>query len=210
MAQQQVFNLFGGDLLAAAVDLILLAPLHGDVALLVDGDQIARAVKAVGVKGAGVVFRAVEIAAEGVRPARHQTPDLTARQRVAVFVRHPHFVVRAHRAPLGVDDALRQVVERGVVHQPFRHAEHLLKLAADFRRNARRERGGEACATHLQQPEGFKLRVARAVGNRLQPEAHRRRNQRGDVNLMPFNQREAERGARIVRQHHAAAGGEDA
>lgn len=56
VAQQQVFDLFGGDLLATAVDLIFLAPLHGDVTLLVDGDQIARAVETVGIKGAGVVF----------------------------------------------------------------------------------------------------------------------------------------------------------
>ena len=151
MAQQQVFDLFGGNLFATAVDLIFLAPLHGDVALLVNGDQIPGAVKAVGVEGAGVVFRAVEIAAEGVRAARHQASDLPTRQRIAVLVRHPHFVVRAHRAALGVDDAFRGVVERGVVHQPFRHAEHLLQLAANFRRNARRERGGKARAAHLQQ-----------------------------------------------------------
>jgi hypothetical protein len=83
MAQQQVFDLFGGDLLAAAVDLIFFAPLHGDVALLVDRNQIAGAVKAVGIKGAGVMLRAVEVAAEGVRPAGHQAPHFAARQRVA-------------------------------------------------------------------------------------------------------------------------------
>ncbi len=210
VAQQQVFDLFGGDLLATTVDLIFLAPLHGDVPLLVDGDQIAGTVKAVGVEGAGIVFRAVEIAAEGVRAARHQTSDLPARQRVAVLVRDPHLIIRAHRAALGVNDAFRRVVERGVVHQPFRHAKHLLQLAADFRRNTRRKRGGETCTAHLEQFEGFKLRVPRAVGNRLQPQADRGRHQWGDVYLMLLNQREAERGARIVRQHHAAACRENA
>ena len=126
MAQQQVFDLFGGNLFATAVDLIFLAPLHGDVALLIDGDQIAGAVETVGIKGAGVVFRAVEIAAEGVRPAGHQTPCFATWQRVAVLVRHPHFVIRAHRTALGVDDAIRGIIESGVIHQPFRHAEHLL------------------------------------------------------------------------------------
>ena len=156
------------------------------------------------------MFRAVEIAAEGVRAARHQASDFPARQRVAVLVRHPHFVVRAHRAALGIDDALRRIVEGGVVHQPFRHAKHLLKLAANFRRNARRKRGGETCAAYLEQFEGFQLGVPRAVGNRLQPQADRGRHQRGDVDLMLLNQREAERGARIVRQHHAAARRENA
>ena len=187
MAQQQVFDLFRGDLLSAAVDLIFLAPLHGDVTLLVDGDQIAGAVKTLCVEGAGVVFRAVKIAAEGVRPARHQTPDFPARQRIAVFICHPHFVVRTHRAALGIDDAFRRVVERGVVHQPFRHAKYLLKLTADFRRNARGKRGGKARTAHLQELERFKLCVPRAVGNRLQPQADRRWHQRGDVDLMLLN-----------------------
>ena len=66
MAQQQVFNLFCSDLLPTAVDLILLASLDGDVAISIDGDQIAGAVKTVGVKGAGIVLRTFEVAAEGV------------------------------------------------------------------------------------------------------------------------------------------------
>lgn len=57
MAQQQVFNLFSGDLLPAAIDLILFTPLNGDVTIRIDSDQIAGTVKAVGVKGAGIMLR---------------------------------------------------------------------------------------------------------------------------------------------------------
>jgi hypothetical protein len=55
VAQQQVFDLFGSDLLAATVNLIFLAPLHGDVTLWINRDQIAGTVKTVGIKGAGIV-----------------------------------------------------------------------------------------------------------------------------------------------------------
>ena len=72
------------------------------------------------------MLRAIEVAAEGVRPARHQAAHLAARERIAVGIRHPHFVIRAHRAALGIVDALKAVIEAGIVHQPLRHAEHLL------------------------------------------------------------------------------------
>ena len=85
------------------------------------------------------MLRTVVIAAEGIRAAGHQTAHFAARQRVAVGIRHPHFIVRAHRTALGIDDPLRAIVKAGVIHQPLRHAEHLLQLAADFRRNARGE-----------------------------------------------------------------------
>jgi hypothetical protein len=88
MAQQQVFDLFRGDLLAAAVDLIFFPPLHGDIAVFVDRNQIAGAVKTVGIKGAGVMLRAVVVAAEGVWPASSGA-HFAARQRVAVGIRHP-------------------------------------------------------------------------------------------------------------------------
>jgi len=38
VAQKQVFDLFGGNLLAPAVDLIFFAPLNGDVTLFINGD----------------------------------------------------------------------------------------------------------------------------------------------------------------------------
>ena len=77
MAQQQVFNLFSSDLLPAAVDLILFASLNGDVAIRIDSDQIAGTVKAVGVKGAGIMLRAFEITTEGVRTTCHQASGLS-------------------------------------------------------------------------------------------------------------------------------------
>ncbi len=55
MAQQQVFDLFSGDLLAAAVDLIFFPALDGDIPIFVDRNQIAGAIKPLGVKG----FRAL-------------------------------------------------------------------------------------------------------------------------------------------------------
>ncbi len=210
MAEQQVLDLFRGDLLAPAVDLIFLAPLNGDVALFINGYQIAGAVKAVLIKGAGIVFRAVVIAAEGIRAARHQPSCLTARQRVAIFIGHPDFIVRAHRAALGGEDALVRVVQASVIHQSFGHAEHLLKLAADLRRNARGERVGKPCTADLQQFQRCQLAVVAPLLNGLQPEADGGRYQRGDVNLVRLNQREAERRARVTRQHHAAFGEEDA
>ncbi|MNP34183.1 hypothetical protein D3C76_1274580 [compost metagenome] len=159
MAQEQVFHLFGGDLLPAAVDLIFFAPLHGDIALLVNGDQIPRAVKAVRIKGAGVVFRALVVATEGVGPAGHQTPHLAARQRIAVLIGYPHFVIRAHRAALGIHDAFRGIIQRGVVHQPFGHAEHLLELAAHLCRNTGSQGGGESRSAHLQQLQRGQLGI---------------------------------------------------
>jgi hypothetical protein len=45
MAQQQVFDLFSGDLLAAAVDLIFFPALDGDIPVFIDRNQIAGAVK---------------------------------------------------------------------------------------------------------------------------------------------------------------------
>ena len=77
MAQQQVFNFLRRDLLAAAVDLIFFTPLHGDIAVLVDRNKIAGAVKTVGIKRFGVMLRTFVVAAEGVWTPGHQTPHLT-------------------------------------------------------------------------------------------------------------------------------------
>ena len=43
-----------------------------------------------------------------------------------------------------------------------------------------------------------------------EPQADRRRHQRGNVDLMLFNQRETERGARVGGEDHPPAGEEDA
>ncbi|MCP0833564.1 hypothetical protein KU710_22770, partial [Salmonella enterica subsp. enterica serovar Give] len=45
----QIFYLFGGYLLAAPIDLIFFTPVNDDVAVLINGDQIAGAVKTAGV-----------------------------------------------------------------------------------------------------------------------------------------------------------------
>src|SRR5699024_4196792 len=49
-----------------------------------------------------------------------------------------------------------------------------------------------------------------AFGQRLQPQADCRRHQRGNVNLMFFNQWEAKRGAGIGRQNNRSSGKTDA
>ena len=149
MAQQQVFDLFGSDLLAATVDLIFLAPLHGDVTLWINRDQIAGTVKTVGIKGTGIVLRAFVITAEGVRPARHQASNFPLRQWISFGIGNPHFIVRAHWVTLGMDNFLRAIIKTGVVHQPFRHAKHLLQLAANLSGNTRRKRGRKTCAADL-------------------------------------------------------------
>ena len=210
MAQQQVFDLFRRDLLSAAVDLIFFPSLHGDIAVFIDRDQIARTVEPVGIKGFGIMLRTLVIAAEGVRTTGHQPSDFAPRQRIALRIGHPHFIVRTHWATLSIDNALGAIVEAGIVHQPLRHAEDLLKLTADFRRNTRRERRGQARPANLQQPQRLQAGIAAGILDLLQPQADRRRNQRGQVNLVFFNQREAECGARIVRQYHHTAGEEDA
>ena len=56
----------------------------------------------------------------------------------------------------------------------------------------------------------MQLGVAAPFVNRLQPQADRRRHQRRDVNLMFFDQRETQRGARVSGEDHPPAGEEDA
>ncbi|MNC05238.1 hypothetical protein D3C75_527070 [compost metagenome] len=123
-----------------------------------------------------------------------------------MFIGHPDFIVRTHRAALGVGDTLRGIIQCGVVHQPFSHAKYLLELTADLRRNTRCQGRGQPRPAHLQQLQRRQLGVTRSFVDGLQPQAHRRRHQRGDGNLMLFNQREADRGAGIVCQYHAATG----
>ncbi|STV78245.1 Uncharacterised protein [Klebsiella michiganensis] len=51
-------------------------------------------------------------------------------------------------------------LRRGIVHQPLRHAEDLLELTADFRRNTRGEGRGQARPTYLQQPQRLQTGIA--------------------------------------------------
>ncbi len=96
-----------------------------------------------------------------------------------------------------MNNPLRAVVKAGVIHQPLRHAEHLLQLAANFRRDARGKGRRQARAADLQQLQRLQLGIAAPFMDRLQPQADRRRHQRGDVDLMLFNQRETEGGAGV-------------
>ncbi len=73
-------------------------------------------------------------------------------------------------------------------------------------RDTRGERRGQARSANLQQLQRLQLRVAAPFMNSLQPQADRRRHQRRDVNLMFFDQRETQRGARVSGEDHPAAG----
>ena len=98
MLQDQVLDLLGADLLAAAVDQVLLAALHHVVPRRMLPHQIARAVEAVGRERPRVVLRRAVVAAQRVRSARAELADLAERHLVVVVVDQPHLVVRATRA----------------------------------------------------------------------------------------------------------------
>ena len=129
VGQDQVLDLLGADLLAAAVDQVLLAALDHVVAGRVPPHQVARAVEAVGGERAGVVLRRAEVAAQRVGPAAGQLADFAAAHLVAVVVDQPHLVVRADRPAAGLQPHLLRVVEAHEEQHPLRHAEVLLHEA---------------------------------------------------------------------------------
>ena len=98
MRQDQVLDLLGADLLAAAVDQVLLAALDHVVARGMLAHQIARAVEAVGGESRGVVLGRAVISAQRVGPAAAEFADFARRHDVVVLVEKPHFVVGADRA----------------------------------------------------------------------------------------------------------------
>ena len=153
MGDQQVLHLFRSDLLAAAVDLVLVAALHHQVAVLVAADPVAGAVEAVRAEGLGVVFGQAVVAADGVGTAHGQFADLAGADLAALGVDHPHFVVRRQRPALGMQYALGRIVQAGVADQPLGHSQHLLQLAAEHRFDALRGTAAEPGTADLEQTQ---------------------------------------------------------
>ncbi|MNN36661.1 hypothetical protein D3C81_1505640 [compost metagenome] len=144
-----------------------MSPFNFHIAIFGQADQIAGTVETVLIKGGGVVLRTLVITAEGIGATGHQTPGFPHRQRVAVLIGHPQLVIRRHRAALSGQNMLIVIVQTGVVHQAFRHAEHLLQLAADLGRNTCRQGFAQLGAAHLQQLKAGQLLATAPLFNRL-------------------------------------------
>src|SRR6185437_7540628 len=123
----EVLDLFGGDLLAAPVDHVLIAALDDQVACWRHPADVAAAVPAVVGEGPRVVLRGPVVAARRVGAAGEQRARLARRHVLVELVDEPHLVGGGERPALrGRDDGGR-VVEAGVVEQALGHAEDLLQ-----------------------------------------------------------------------------------
>ncbi len=97
--QDQVLDLLGADLLAAAVDQVLLAALDDVVARRMLAHQVARAIEAVGRELARVVLGHAVVAAQRVRAAARQFADFAVGHFAAVVV--DQLAPRRRRRPAG-------------------------------------------------------------------------------------------------------------
>ena len=129
MRDDQVLQFFRADLLAAAIDQVLDATFHDQIAV-VPSDEVAAAVPSVAGETAPIVLGRSEVSAQCVRPTREQFAGHALRNVVVVFVHNAYFVLRQHRAALGADDDVFRIVESRVVEQTLRHTKHLLKRAS--------------------------------------------------------------------------------
>ena len=75
---ERLFDLAAGDILAAGLDHVLLAVDDGDIALLVDGGEIA-GMEPAALEGGRRAFVVVEIAEHQMRRAMHDLADLAGR-----------------------------------------------------------------------------------------------------------------------------------
>ena len=85
VSEQEVLDLLGGDLLAAAVDLVLRTTDHRDVSVRGEPDDVAGAVEAVGGEAALVVLGRPVVSADGVGAAGEQVPGFPVRD-IAVLI----------------------------------------------------------------------------------------------------------------------------
>src|SRR5581483_6423442 len=202
--EDEVLDLLGADLLPAAVDEVLLAPLDHVVARRMAAHQVAGAVEAVRRELLRVVFRHAVVAAQRVRPAAGELADLSRRDLAAFIVDEAHLVVGADGAAAGLERHVLRVVEAHEEEHALRHAEVLLHerareelpgAQAHFRLHAL-----PAALDDLQRREVV-LRDRRVVD---QPDE----KGRDDLDMgcsMPFHQLEDLFRARAGRQDHLAA-----
>src|SRR5258706_11828818 len=141
MAENEIFNFFGADFFAAAVDQIFLAPFDHVIPRRMAAHEVAGTVKAIGGKSSGIVFRHAKIAAQSIRPAGEKFADLAGHHFVVVVIDQPDFIVRAHRSSNGFHPDLFGIVEADEHQHAFGHTEiflyrdarnQLLSSAADF------------------------------------------------------------------------------
>ena len=95
MREDQVFDFFGADFFAAAIDEVFLSSLHDVVAGFVPAHQVAGTVKSIGSERAGIVFRNAEVTSQRVRAAAAEFADFAAENFAIVIVEQAHFVIRA-------------------------------------------------------------------------------------------------------------------
>ncbi len=203
MCHQQVLHFLGGDLFTTAVDLVLDPADHFQVAVLALPDQITGAVEAFCIEGVRVVFRALEVTANGVGPSGHEGTDLPGGQQIALAIDHPHLVIGAHGQALGQIGVFVVIVQARVIDQPLGHAEHLLQTTAKRLRHAAGDGFRQPGATDLQQPQ--RSQFIRMIRGGLQPHRQRRRHQRRDIDPMPRDQRKTAGRSGIGRQNDLAA-----
>ncbi|EYT83418.1 hypothetical protein CF54_07490, partial [Streptomyces sp. Tu 6176] len=208
VAEDDVLDLLGGDLLAAAVDLVLAASFDDEVAAAGEPDEVAGAVEAVRGEGARVVLGGPPVAADGVGAAGEQVSGLAGGDVAVGVVHDADLVVRADGPALGGDDGLLVVVQPGVVDQSFGHAEDLLQGAAEGGPDAAGGGLAELGAAHQQHPQAAE--VVRGRGRRLGPHQGERRDEPGVGDAFAFDQRE--RGVRVGAraEHDPAARGQGA
>src|SRR5262249_44099419 len=111
MAQDQVLDFLGADLLAPSVDQILLAALPDQISARVHAHHVTGAIEAVVGEGRAVVLGGPVVAPDRVGPAALELTDLAGPDLLAVVVDDADLVARRRRATLSVDDHVDRIVE---------------------------------------------------------------------------------------------------
>ncbi|MNC34713.1 hypothetical protein D3C75_831650 [compost metagenome] len=140
MLKQKRFYFRRIDLFPCAVNLLLHPPADLNVARRCPSRQITGAVIAVLRKGLAVVLGCPIVAGNRVRPAHHQLAEHPRSSIRSVLIDNPDIVLLRQRPALAAQYRLLIIVQRRTADQPFRHAKHLLQLAAQLRHNPPRKR----------------------------------------------------------------------
>ncbi len=208
MGQQLLLHLGRGDLLTAAVDLVLGPPHHHEVTGGQTPHHVPGPVEAVRGERRAVVLLGAVVAPQRVRAPGEQFAGRAVRHRRAVVVHHQHLVVRRDGPALGGADQVLGVVEAGEVDQALRHAEDLL--------HGHPERGSELAGMVLRQPCPADLHdreapeVPGAGGGLLRPVGDERRRQRGQGHTLPLDEGERRLRAGVGCDHDGSPGREGA
>src|SRR5207244_7906937 len=150
VAQDQVLDFFRADLLAAAVDQILLAALHDDISTRVHAHHVAGAVEAVVGEGRAIVLGGPVVATDRIGPAALELPDLAGRDLVAIVVDDANLVAVRRGAALRLHDHLGRIAGPCRAEQALGHPEDLHQHRAHLAQHAAGRLGVEPRAAHGQ------------------------------------------------------------